>query len=326
MVFLEKNLMSRTIVCLSLFMSVPSALARASDREGAVTKVATLTMQSVMGDSKENLARIEGWAVKAQEAGATFAVFPELCVNGALCKSDLSRAEAHALAAASYPVAVRHLEALARRLRMTLVVGLEQPEGDQLGNCALVVGPAGRLTAYRKLRLPNRTEAKWFVPGRQLPVIVSQGWKFSVGICADIDQPDYFVAAASRGAEFMLCPIGGSGFGELVAAGGDQTRQARKHRELHLKLLAAAARDARMYVFYANQAGRSGSNWFPGLALAVDPRGQLVGEHSPAEGMIVTEVSRRAPAAGPRKLASVVRNSAGEPVEIIDISEPGKSK
>src|SRR5262245_17846584 len=107
-------------------------------------------MHSVMGDYKANLDRVEHWAGKARAAGATFAVFPELCVNGALCKSRLAQAEARALAAESYAAAVPRLEALARRLRMTLVVGLEQPDGGRLYNAALVVGPAGRLATYRK--------------------------------------------------------------------------------------------------------------------------------------------------------------------------------
>ncbi len=49
-----------------------------------------------------------------------------------------------------------------------------------------------------------------------------------------------------------------------------------------------------MYIFYANQSGKSAPNWFPGLALAMDPHGQLIGEHLPTEGMLVTEASKQA--------------------------------
>ena len=52
-----------------------------------------------------------------------------------------------------------------------------------------------------------------------------------------------------------------------------------------------------LYIFYANQAGKSGPSWFPGLVLVTDPHGQLVAEHLPTEGMLVTAVSRRALAA-----------------------------
>ncbi|GIS60592.1 MAG: hypothetical protein CM1200mP2_28170 [Planctomycetaceae bacterium] len=57
----------------------------------------------------------------------------------------------------------------------------------------------------------------------------------------------------------MLCPIGGSGRDSLVnKKTGDQTRQAEFHRNLHMKFLPARAADHGLYVFYANQAGRSG--------------------------------------------------------------------
>ena len=49
-----------------------------------------------------------------------------------------------------------------------------------------------------------------------------------------------------------------------------------------------------LYIFYANQAGKSGRSWFPGLVLVTDPHGRLVAEHLPTEGMIGTEVSRGA--------------------------------
>src|SRR5262249_44457641 len=150
-------------------------------------------------------------------------------------------------------------------------------------NTAVVVGPHGRLYTYLKLRLPNQVEKEWYVPGRELPVIESQGWKFGVFICFDIDKPDLFTAAAANGAEFALCPVGGRGFSDLIGRDGDQPRQAHKHRELHLPLLVEGARDSRMYLFYTNQAGRSNKSMFPGLALAVDPHGELVGEHLPTE-------------------------------------------
>ena len=47
-----------------------------------------------------------------------------------------------------------------------------------------------------------------------------------------------------------------------------------------------------VYVIHTNQAGKSGDSWFPGLVLAIDPNGNLIGEHMPNEGMIIIEISR----------------------------------
>ena len=74
---------------------------------------------------------------------------------------------------------------------------------------------------------------------------------------------------------------------ELVGPDGDQTKQAEHHRALHTKLM--------RQLFYANQAGKSGPAWFPGLALVTDPHGQLVAEHLPTEGMLCHRgIARRA--------------------------------
>lgn len=284
-------------------------------------KVATVAMHSELGDYDANLGRLEAWASKAHAAGTTFAVFPELCITGALCKSSLTLEEGKKTAKRAMAAAIPRLEKLCRQRNMTIVAGIVEPAGGRLRNSALVVGPNGHIVTYAKLWLPNRTEERWFEAGRVLPVVRSQGWSLSVAICADIDRPEYFAAAAARGAELMLAPIGGSGLAELVGPDGDQTKQANGHKALHMKFLPAHARDHRLYVFYANAAGKSGEHWFPGLALALDPHGKLIGEHLPTEGMIVTEISKQVLAeASPAKAPPrTVKNSAGETVEVVQI-------
>ena len=63
-------------------------------------------------------------------------------------------------------------------------------------------------------------------PGETLLVLDSQGWRFAVGICADLQRGDYFRLAADAGAEFFLLCVAGSGMPELVGPDGDQTKQA----------------------------------------------------------------------------------------------------
>ena len=166
-------------------------------------------------------------------------------------------------------------------------------------------------------------EREYFQPGETLLVLDSQGWCFAVGICADLQRGDYFRLAADAGAEFFLLCVAGSGKPELVGPGGDQTKQAEHHRALHVKLMRRWSAQSGLYIFYANQAGMSGTAWFPGLALVTDPHGQLVAERLPTEGMPVTEVSRRVLAAarptGPDEEADAAEgpvNSAGEAVGV----------
>ncbi len=256
-------------------------------------KVAAIAMHSEMGAVDENLARVEEWTHEARLQGAGFALFTEECITGSLNKTDLTLDEAREIARYAAEKSAPFLEALCRAVQMTVVVGTIEPAGERLGNHVLIVGPEGHLATIGKLHLPNANERAWFAPGESLPVVTSQGWTFSAGICYDIRFPEIFRAAARAGAEFFLLAVGGSGGVERVDENGDQRAQALYHRKLALQLMPARAVDNGLYVFYANQAGKSGNVWFPGLCLAVDPQGEILAEHLPDEGMIVVEVSKK---------------------------------
>src|ERR1043166_2789814 len=109
------------------------------------TRVAAVPMDSVLGDPATNLSRIESWAEKARAEGATFAVFPEECITGSLNKTKMTFEEAREIVARAQRVAGPKLEALCRRLQMTLAVGTIEPCGDRFGNNVIVVGPTGHL-------------------------------------------------------------------------------------------------------------------------------------------------------------------------------------
>ena len=128
-------------------------------------------------------------------------------------------------------------------------------------------------------------EKEWFEPGEHLVVINSQGWTFGIAICFDIRIPELFRASALHGAHFMLLPVGGSGF---PAAG---LKECRAMKRSTLELLPSRAIDNALYIFYTNAAGKSGSHFFPGVTLAFEPNGKLIGEHL-RQGMLVSEMSR----------------------------------
>ena len=249
-------------------------------------------MHSAMGDPTTNLDQIAEWSREAREQGATFALFPEECITGSMNKSDIPPEESMRIAEAAAEKSVPFLESLCSELDMTLVVGTIEPAGERYRNSAYIVGPGGYLATFTKLHIPNETERAWFEPGSQLPVVTSQGWTFGVGICYDLRFPEIFRTAAQEGADFFLLAVGASGRADNVTPDGDQTEQAAEHRQLAAQVLPARAVDNALYIFYANQAGKSGNAWFPGLAFAIDPNGQFIDEHAPEEGMIVTEVSR----------------------------------
>ena len=256
-------------------------------------KVAAVAMHSKMADPEANLARVGEWARKAHAEGAVFALFTEECITGSMNKSDLTPEQVRRVAEEAQEISLPFLESLASELEMTLIVGTIEPVEGGLRNSAYIVGPEGHLATFSKLHLPGN-ENDWFLEGQSLPVVTSQGWTFSVGICFDVRFPEMFRTASAHGADFFLLAVGASGMDDLVGPGGDQTDQAKGHKDLNMKILPSRAVDNGMYVIKANQSGKSGNAWFPGLALALDPDGELIAEHMPDEGMIVVEVSREA--------------------------------
>ena len=250
----------------------------------ATARVATVAMHSVMGDPETNLDRVEQWCRKAHAAGARFAVFPEFCVTGAL-SHDFDFTTARPIVEKGDELAGPRLEQVCRELHMTIVVGTIEAGASRFRNSALVVGPNGYLATYTKLHLPNPGEKEWFEPGEHLVVVNSQGWTFGLAICFDIRFPELFRASAQHGAQFMLLSVGGSGF---PAAG---LKECRAVRRTTMELLPSRAIDNALYIFHTNAAGKSGSHFFPGVALALDPNGKLIGEHL-RQGMLVSEMSR----------------------------------
>ena len=205
---------------------------------------------------------------------------------------------------------------------MTAVVGTVERAGrPAVQQCAGRRARAGYLATYDKMWLPGG-EREYFEPGKTLPVVDSQGWRFAVGICADLQRGDYFRLAADAGAEFFLLCVAGSGMPELVGPDGDQTKQAEAHRALHTTLMRRWSAQSGLYIFYANQAGKSGPSWFPGLVLVTDPHGRLVAEHLLTEGMVLTAVSRWALATAspsgpaPKDDADGPEHSADEAVSV----------
>jgi len=250
--------------------------------ETETTQVAAVAMKCAMGEPERNLERVTYWAERARAEGATFAVFPEECITGSLNKSGMTFGEARKVVDQAAALPVPHLTALCARLGMTLVVGTIEPHGGRFKNSALVVGPEGLLASYGKVHLPNETEREWFVPGDELVVVTSQGWTFSVGICADLNYPEIFRAAAKAGAELFLFAVGCSGKGTQEGAVAGMKE--------YSSLMRVSAVANALYIFYADQVGPDRLS----LAFSMNLRGDVVDSCCAREGLVVTEVSREA--------------------------------
>jgi N-carbamoylputrescine amidase len=172
-------------------------------RESVVT-IASIQMAPRIGEKEYNLARSIELIDEAAADGAKVIVLPELCNSGYVFES---RDEAFALAETiDDGVTVRAWTELAARLRITLVAGFAEREGDKLYNSAAVIGPRGVLGRYRKLHLWC-DEQLFFEPGNLgVPVFHTPYGRVACAICYDIWFPEVFRMAALRGADLLCVP------------------------------------------------------------------------------------------------------------------------
>ncbi len=164
-------------------------------------RVAFVQGRPRFGDVAGNLER--GLALAAG-ADAELVVLPELWASGYVFSSH---AEVAALAedARRGPTA-RALVAAARRERRHYIAGFAEAHRGRFYNSAMLVGPMGVRTLYRKLHLFER-ESEWFEPG-DLPLAVTRVGAARVGmlICFDWRFPEAARALARGGADVIAHP------------------------------------------------------------------------------------------------------------------------
>ena len=135
---------------------------------------------------------------------ADIIVLPELAFTGYLFEN---RKELKALAEdVSDSRTVRRLTKLCRANDFYLVAGFAERHTDKLYNSALVIGPSGLVSTYRKLHLFN-TEKEYFDPGdTPLGMLDIRGAKIGVMICFDWVFPEVARALALQGADVICHP------------------------------------------------------------------------------------------------------------------------
>jgi predicted amidohydrolase len=102
----------------------------------------------------------------------------------------------------------QRLAALVRELKIHLVAGLTEADGELRYNTAVLIGPDGRLIGkYRKHALEHELVRN--TPGTNTPAFKTGFCRLGMMICADRKHPDLVARIVAEGAEFLLCPSGG---------------------------------------------------------------------------------------------------------------------
>lgn len=169
-------------------------------------RVAVVQFDPQVGlDNREsNLHRSLALAAEAVNGGANLIVLPELSNCGYFFSSRQDAFE-HA-----EPVpggaSVQAWMAFAATHQVYLVAGLNEIEGRQLFNTAVLLGPEGLIGKYRKAHLWN-LEKLWFTPGNLgFPVFETPIGRIGLLICWDIWFPEVPRILSQQGAD-IICSL-----------------------------------------------------------------------------------------------------------------------
>ncbi|MFO1020431.1 MAG: carbon-nitrogen hydrolase family protein [Planctomycetales bacterium] len=100
------------------------------------------------------------------------------------------------------------LTQLARELKIHLIAGMTEADGEARYNTAVLIGPDGTLMGkYRKQKLGHEIPRN--TPGSESIVHKTPFGKMGVMICADRTNPEIVRRYRENGAEFLICPSGG---------------------------------------------------------------------------------------------------------------------
>lgn len=102
----------------------------------------------------------------------------------------------------------QRLATLARELKIHLVAGMTETDGELRYNTSVLLGPEGNLLGkYRKHALEHELVRN--TPGTNTPAFKTDFGHVGMMICADRKHPDLVGRIVASGAEFLLCPSGG---------------------------------------------------------------------------------------------------------------------
>ncbi len=279
-------------------------------------RVATAQFETRDDDREYNLDRIHELTRHAAELDAEIVSFHESCIPAYTWLQTLDKS--HLLdVAESVPdgASVSRLTEIAREFKIVVMAGLmERDANENVFNTYVAVGPDGFITKYRKLHpFINRHLSA----GDQYVVIDLLGCKIGFSICYDNNLPENVRATALQGAEIIFMPhvtgclpsiMPGRG---IVARDDWENRhvdpvrlrqefRGPKGREWLLRWLPSRAWENGIYAVFSNPIGMDYDTVKPGLAMIIDPYGEILEESNVlgddvVVGLLTADKTKNAP-------------------------------
>ena len=242
-------------------------------------RIASVICCSPVGQLRRNMAAVADWTRQAKQKGAAVVCFPEMNITGYDIHEDMRRI------AQPVPGPVsEELAQVAAGEDIVILAGLaEKDEAGRIYATHLVIEPDGRIGRYRKLHIAPPEQAL-FTPGRNIPLFKIRQISFGIQLCYDAHFPELSTHLALKGAELIFIPHA-----------SPRGTPAEKYRSW-MRHLAARAFDNALFIAAVNQTGANSRGFhFPGLALVLDPSGQVMAQGQKSRpGLLLTDLKAAA--------------------------------
>ena len=207
---------SKIVACWGLATALATATpalaepAGKSPSAGSTVRVAGIVLKWVRGDKPKNFERAEKMIRQAAAEGAKIVCTTECFLDGYAIADksiplDTYRALGEPIPAGPY---FQRLAALAKELKIHLLAGMLEADGEARYNTAVLLAPDGTLVGkYRKQELGHELARN--LPGDTSQVFETPYGRMGVMICADRTKPEIVSRYRAGRADFILCPSGG---------------------------------------------------------------------------------------------------------------------
>ncbi len=258
-------------------------------------RLATAQFEHRDGDKVFNLARIDALAGLAAAQGAEVVCFHECSVTGYTWLQTLDR---DGLLAVAEPIAggpsVAELGRIAGRHGIVVMAGLiERDDASRCYKAYVAVDQNGAVRLHHRKLHPFINPH--LTPGDRYTVAEIAGVRFGCLICYDNNLPENVRATTLLGAEVIVMPhvtgctpsaMPGRGWVDRALWENRDRDPARLRLEFQgpkgrgwlMRWLPARAWENGVYAVFANPIGDDGGQIKPGLALILDPHGEVLAE------------------------------------------------
>jgi len=267
-------------------------------------RVAAAQFEHRDNDKEYNLSRIRSLTSQAKLKGAEIVSFHEGCITGYSWIQRLSRDELLELAE---PIpggpSVNALAEIAKEFDIVLMAGLLERDSDnKIYNTYVTVGPDGYITKFRKI---HTFINPFLTPGSQYNVIDLLDCKVGFLICYDNNLPENVRITTMLGAEIIFAPHVTGCLPSPMPGRGTVPRELWEKRDRDpvplrlefngpkgrgwlMRWLPTRAYENGVYIVFSNAIGIDCDTVKPGLAMIIDPFGEvLVESHELGDDVVV---------------------------------------